>query len=416
VVDREGLLLPEGTRLLHIGPQKTGSTAIQAALHELRDQLLEHGVVYPGPTMRPAEAARAGLGFSTPRGAPRPRREAWDDLLRQLQEAEGRRVCISHEAFGRATDLQAERVVAELGGSRPHVVAVARRYDRLLPSQWQQRVKAGEHLSYEEWLRIVLDDSRSADPVWRNLWVPHDTQKLVRRWAGLVGPENFTLVVSDDTDRELLPRSFERLLGLPEGLITVRPSKTNRSLTFHEVELLRRLNILFEQQGWRDKDYYFLVYRGVVRRMVRSAAPEGAAVIPPLPSWAAERVAELSQIRFDALKESGVRVVGELEALRCEPVGVPGEDPVAVTHISIETALKGMEGMVIGARHMRWELRDQHRRRQTKAVKRARRKATRSATAKARRALPPPRRSLTSRIASRSASALRRLRRRRRPD
>ncbi|MBB2893816.1 hypothetical protein [Flexivirga oryzae] len=40
------LLLPEGSLLLHIGPSKTGSTAIQIAFDQVRDQLGQYGVGY----------------------------------------------------------------------------------------------------------------------------------------------------------------------------------------------------------------------------------------------------------------------------------------------------------------------------------------------------------------------------------
>jgi hypothetical protein len=40
--------LPDGALLLHIGPHKTGTTAIQAALANGRPQLLRHGVVTRG--------------------------------------------------------------------------------------------------------------------------------------------------------------------------------------------------------------------------------------------------------------------------------------------------------------------------------------------------------------------------------
>lgn len=404
MADRDELLLPGGTHLIHIGPQKTGSTAIQAAFHAMRDEVLEHGVVYPGPTMRPAEAASAGLGFPKPRGAPAARREAWEDLLRQVNEAGGRRVCISHEAFGRASDLQAQRIVSQLGGDRPHILAVARRYDRLLPSQWQQRVKAGERLSYDDWLEVVLDDGQSARPEWRNLWVPHDTARLVERWAGLVGPENFTLVVSDDSDRDLLPRTFEALLGLPEGKLQVVLDKTNRSLSFNEVELLRRVNVLFHEQGWGDRDYYYLVYRGLIRRLVRSPIPEGDTAIPSLPAWAAARVAELSRQRVETLSESGIRVLGELDGLEAEPATGPSETR-ELSEISIETALRALEGMAVGARHMRWDMRDRHQVQRRRAVKRAQRKAAALAAPP-----PPPPPTLRSRVRSRAGRLLRRVR------
>ena len=42
------LLLPEGCRLIHIGPHKTGTTALQWAMHVARDSLHEQGVHYAG--------------------------------------------------------------------------------------------------------------------------------------------------------------------------------------------------------------------------------------------------------------------------------------------------------------------------------------------------------------------------------
>ena len=40
--------LPERSILLHIGPYKTGTSALQAAAARLRPELLAHGVRYPG--------------------------------------------------------------------------------------------------------------------------------------------------------------------------------------------------------------------------------------------------------------------------------------------------------------------------------------------------------------------------------
>lgn len=51
--------LPAGTRLLHIGPHKTGTTAIQGALFAAKDMLPEHGVEFPATSRHPMEAALA---------------------------------------------------------------------------------------------------------------------------------------------------------------------------------------------------------------------------------------------------------------------------------------------------------------------------------------------------------------------
>lgn len=58
-------MLPAGSRILHIGPHKTGSTAIQVSLQEAGDRLAEHGVVYLGRK----RTAPAGMSIGI-RGAP----------------------------------------------------------------------------------------------------------------------------------------------------------------------------------------------------------------------------------------------------------------------------------------------------------------------------------------------------------
>ena len=40
--------LPEDAILVHIGPHKTGTTAMQYAFFTAREELLQHGVLYPG--------------------------------------------------------------------------------------------------------------------------------------------------------------------------------------------------------------------------------------------------------------------------------------------------------------------------------------------------------------------------------
>jgi len=341
--------LPLGVNLIHIGPQKTGSTAIQGVMHHAREQLAELGVVYPGPTMRPL-AAGAEIGFSVPRGKAAARPGAWDRLVAQVAQPGDRRVCISHEAFGRATRAQVDRIVGELGGERPHVLAVLRRYDSYLPSQWQQRVKAGELRSYDDWLRVVLEGSRG-DYAWRNVWMPHDTVGLVRRWGERVGRENITLLVGDDADRTLLPDVFERLLGLPGGSLHGESGNgANRSLSYPETELLRSTMAYFAEQELPDEMAYRLLHRGMTSALVKSPYPDGERRIPPLPDWAHDRVVELSEARIAGLREAGVRILGDLENLRVAPRG-PGDGQQAdeVETISMVTAQRAVQGLVKGA-------------------------------------------------------------------
>ncbi len=346
--DPASLLLPEQTRLVHIGPPKTGSTALQVALASMRPELRSHGVHYAGPGHRPQKAGWAMLGIGRPIGRQQPTMEHWDDLVREVEEAGDLRVCISNEDFAKAAGDKVTRVVDELGGDRVHVLAVARRLDRLLPSWWQERVKARLTMSYEEWLELVLGPE-SSHFEWRNLWVSQDFEKLLDRWTRRNGPESFTFLVSDDSDQELLPRTVERMLGLPEGLVEVGLGQANRSLSTWEADLVRRLNQVFLARKWDNDHYLNLVQVGVVKELKAHPKMPGDRPLPPLPSWAAERVAEISNRMVDVIESSGVNVVGDPAQLRPPSLEALAEPPLESTDIPVELAVRAIEGAVLGS-------------------------------------------------------------------
>lgn len=338
--DQESNLLPPGTRLLHIGPQKTGSTALQAAFHAARSALLDHGVVYAGSDTRPRKAGWAVLG-TNPRGRKVPDPAAWTQLVEEVRDAGDARVLVSNEDFGRADSAVAERIVRELGQGRPHVVLVARRYDRLLPSQWQERVKAGEQLDYESWLRIVLDPAKAGRWRHRVVWSAHDTVASVERWAEHAGIENVTVIVANDADHGRVPRTFERLLGLPPGTLTLTPDTSNRSLTLPEAELVRRINGLFKAEDWTDEAYHRLIQGGLVMHLRTTASAPEDPPIPPVPPWAGDRVAELNAVRVDGLRRTGVRVIGDLDELLAHETAEAIPEPATISLAAATTALEG---------------------------------------------------------------------------
>ena len=137
------VLLEPGTRLLHIGPHKTGTTAIQGALHLARERLAAEGVVYPGRGRQPLWPILAVTGQPALRGGPRPEISYWDNLVREIRAAGDQRVVLSSEFFAEADDATARRVIADLGGARVHVVVTLRSLTRILPSQWQQYLQNG---------------------------------------------------------------------------------------------------------------------------------------------------------------------------------------------------------------------------------------------------------------------------------
>lgn len=350
----EDLLVPRGTHLLHIGPHKTGSTAVQVSMNAARARLAEHGVHYSGGAARPKHAGWAIGLMGRPAGSEVPPIHHWEALVDEVASATAARVCVSNEDFGRADEAQRRRIVADLGGARPHVVAVARRLDRYLPSQWQERVKAGETRSYDAWLQDVLAPVPT-ESSWdrRNVWRAHDTARLVSGWADVVGEENFTLIVGDESDRMHLLRAFEGLLGLPADTLESHPDRSNRGLSWGETELVRAVNVAWNDRGWTRDQRTAYVKRGLIKSLVTSEAADPGPRTPPLPAWAAEEVRRLSQERVAAVQAMGVRVVGDPSHLLVpdDITTLEGDlEPPPVPPQVAATAVMGVLGRALAAK------------------------------------------------------------------
>ena len=365
------LLLPEGSCLLHIGPYKTGSSALQASFHHSREELARHGVRYAGSMVRPMRAGWGLIG-TTPRGRRPATDEDWQELVREVRSADEQRVVVSTEDFGRIPPDLCRRVVDDLGADRLHVLAVVRRLDRLLPSQWQQRAQSFRTVTYEEYLRSVLceDDNRDR----RAFWASHDVAAQARRWADLLPEGRVTLLVAREGDRALLPRTFERLLGLPEGFLD--PSqRSNPSLSLNGIELLRRLNLAFAERGWSDADYRRFVQDGLVSALKAAPRSELDLATPKLPRWAVEPVSELSAQRASAVEQAaleGVRVLGDPGELKVVDADDAPEAVTAPDAIAIEAAVHGMTGLIDGVVEQRRAQAARARRRRRRLERQAR--------------------------------------------
>ena len=349
----ENLLVPEGTRLLHIGPHKTGSTSIQVGFNTSREALAEHGVVYAGKGLRP-DVAGWSLGLTgRPAGSPVPRPVHWRRLCDEVAAVTSGRVCISNEDFGRAGPEHRATIVADLGGERVRVVAAARRLDSFLPSQWQQRVRAGDARSFDEWLRVVLDRSNpnySWDPDERVAGPRHGL--LVANWTEVVSPDHFTLVVLDESDRRLLPSTFEQLLGLPDRFLDSPMDRSNRGLAWAEVEFVRAVNLLAKREGWSEQLQISYIRRAMNLEL-RGRATTGDPRPPRLPAWALDRVREISERRIERLREVGVRVVGSVETLRVPDDVVAADPDEPPPTLDLETAALAVGAMMHRIAHLK---------------------------------------------------------------
>ena len=272
----------------------------------------------------------------------------WDEFAADVRARDDVRICLSTEDFGRIRESRkAHQVIEDLGADRLHVVAVARAYHRLMPSHWQERVKSHELRSYDAWLHELLEGDDSLE-VPRSFWTSHDVEFMTSRWLDVLPPERFTLVVTDDSDRDLLPRTFEQLLGLPEGLL--EPAQTtNASLSMNAVEVLRRVNQEFVDRGWSDRDYVRLVQQGMVAELQRHTRSAGDAPVPSLPGWARPLVAERSARRVAVIHRLGINVVGDPDQLLLPDGPAADEADLAPDRVSVEAAARAVSGVLSAA-------------------------------------------------------------------
>lgn len=350
LVSTEPSPLPTNGVLVHVGMHKTGTTAIQSVLADLRDQLADDGVSYPGERESHHVEARAltrgTLGWQTSPVAP-PDPAVWDDLAAEVRSTRSR-VVLSSEFFSSASADQIRQLVQDLGRDRVHILIGVRNLGPVAISSWQQTLKQGRISTLDRWLQANFARSDPSEPPkW--FWAKFDPSVAIARWSAAAGPERVSVVVVRDGDRALLPKTFERLLGLPPGrLVGQQVPRSNRGLTAAEAEAIRQVNAqLRGKLEWGEYD--LLVRSGAIRRMVETRSPAPDEPRPQLPDWVLEQVEVEGHRLADQITSSGVRVIGDLADLSTPaPARTPGETG-APPMVPLEAMVQGIVGAVAGA-------------------------------------------------------------------
>lgn len=303
-----GLLLPPDVRILHLGPHKTGTTAVQYAFHESREAQHEQHVHYAHSGPQAYLPALGLTGRSGRMGGPVATVDDWQGLLRELEEYDDYRCVISSESFSHADTETIARLRDDLGPDRVHVLRMVRRYDALLASQWQQGVADGvARGDFEAWLRRVLDVEE------RSFWFRHHYAEGTSRWLDVVGHEHMSVVVVDPGDRTWLLRVMEALTGLTPGTLP-EPSNSNDSMTLQETRSMMLVNRFLDRRGWTSKAHYQYL-RLAARSGMRSVERDPHARKILLPEWARPAVRERSIQHVEMLRATRVRVIGDTDLL-----------------------------------------------------------------------------------------------------
>jgi hypothetical protein len=305
--------VPDRSVLLHVGPHKTGTTALQAALWAAREELPRQGARLAGRSRNPAAAVRAVTGQASPyaEDGRTPPIRRWNRLAGEIRAARASRVIVSSEFFAWADPAAIRRIVDDLGPDRVHVAVTLRPLARIVPSMWQQNVQAGTMTTIDAWLEDVLERQVEAR---HSFWTLQRHDELVDRWAAVVGTERVTAVVVDDRDHDVLMRAFEDLLALARGTLSPQADWLNRSLTLPEAEAVRAFNMAFKERHLPRGRHARLMRFGAAQVMKQRAPSDDEARVT-LPPWAAPAIESIQRDIVAGIRRSGVRVVGDLDRL-----------------------------------------------------------------------------------------------------
>jgi hypothetical protein len=346
--------LPDDAILLHIGPHKTGTTALQGAFHANREALAEHHVHYAGAGRQPMLAALAMTGRPGRRGDRRAKPRHWQRLLNDVSSAGDSRVVVSSEFFTDSSDDVARDIVTDLGQDRVHVVVTLRPLHKIMPSQWQQYVQNGLRTRYPMWLDHMLNKPPYEKPT-PTFWRRHSHGDLVRRWADVVGPDHLTVIVLDESNRRMLLDTFEALLALPSGVLQPEEGLTNRSLTAGEIEVIRRINEEFKARNWPDSMYGAIARNGIAKQLlVRQPSRDEPTILTP--TWALEGAAKRGAAAVASIEATGVRVIGDLASMSAIPDPAPGADepPSKDAELPASAATIAILGTLYASRGVSW--------------------------------------------------------------
>lgn len=304
--------IPKGSVLLHIGPPKTGTSALQGACHAQRDLLARAGVHYAGPGVQPSTAAFAVTRREHPSTGRPPSMRHWRSLVKEVTSHRSETVLISSEFFAGASAEQAREVIAALGGERVHVVVTLRPLGKILASRWQQNVQEGARVGYGEWLTDVLKAPESTHA--KRFWSRQRHDALVARWSVAGSPERTHVVVIDDRDHDGILRTFEQLLGIPTETLAGHRDTPNRSMTLQEIEVVRAFNEQFHEAGLAPSLRYQLMSRGAATHLKRRAPLKDEPRITT-PPWALDEANCVAQEMIESIYALGVKVYGDTSLL-----------------------------------------------------------------------------------------------------
>ena len=309
--------MSEKRLIIHPGFHKSGTTALQESFSLNRPLLRENGIFYP-PIGSKAHHRVAWALTQRPwgwnrRGGERTPEKYWDRMASRINGAKEETVILSSEFFSEIDGERIRKIRSEIKGRDIQILFTLRPLAKLLPSSYQQYLKYGITIEYEDWLHAILDKPGESK-VSPTFWKRHSHGKVVARWVDILGKSNVTLLIVNEAQPTFLFDEINKFLNLPTGTLNAAPSGSNRSLTMEEISLLLELNRQFPKERVWD-EYEVFVRAGYIRHLTDHVPPAADKARLLTPQWAVDKANELGKVIQKELLGTGVKIIGDVDSL-----------------------------------------------------------------------------------------------------
>ncbi|MAU61265.1 MAG: hypothetical protein CMI62_17115 [Parvibaculum sp.] len=229
---------------LHIGPPKTGTSALQWFLRKQRDCLLQSGILYPEDDAHNWSSHRR-LGFAL-RQKRDPKNGDIPDfattlrhIREQIDRSQADTVILSSEEFFVLRPESVDRLIGAFSDFRTCAIFYARRQDDAYVSSFTQRIKVPR--------RRLVDSIHSCLDHPPRMSRGLDYNQRARIWAKYLGKDRIIPRLYDEVDD--VRTDFMKLTGndkLVELAETTEPESSNRSPTLEAIEHIRAFKIAID--------------------------------------------------------------------------------------------------------------------------------------------------------------------------
>ena len=219
--------------IAHIGTHKTGSTSIQKALYEARDQLRAAGILFPSTDRGPRPSKHHSLNVAARSGDEALKDAEYRALMDEFKASGAHTMIVSAEGFSAPTPEVAAYFARFAKDFEIEAVCYLRRQDLFVESLYNQVLRDPENA-----------ETRTIGEFWRDerIGARLDYHTTLSRWQAIPAR-----IVALDFAREvkqhgLLP-SFLKATGL-EALGPLPDKVANKSPDMNLVLTLRQLHLM----------------------------------------------------------------------------------------------------------------------------------------------------------------------------